>query len=77
MTEKFDVQKELSALNAQTRSIRKRCYSARKSRLDRYKFELLELKKAGASNAELQRFLRGKRIKVAHSTVSRWLINNG
>lgn len=74
---KFDVQKELLALKDQTKSIRKRVYSARKSRLDKFKFELLELHKAGGSIAELQRFLRANRIKVAHSTVSRWLNTHG
>lgn len=70
----FDVQSELSVLKEQTRSIRKRSYSARKSRLDKYKYQLLELKQAGATSAELQRWLRSnKRIKVAHSTVTRWL----
>ena len=74
----FDVQSELSALKAQTKSMRKRSYSARKSRLDKYKHELLELHQAGATGAELQRWLRAnKRIKVAHSTVLRWLEKNG
>lgn len=75
--DEFNVQKELLALKVQTKSIRKRSYSARKSRLDKFKFELLELHKAGCSIAELQRFLRSKRIKVAHSTVSRWLVKYG
>lgn len=73
----FDVQKELLALKAQTKSIRKQRYSARKSRLDKFKFELLALHKAGSSIAELQRFLRAKRIKVVHSTVARWVKANG
>ncbi|KXI20923.1 hypothetical protein AS132_23885 [Photobacterium sanguinicancri] len=74
----FDVQCELSALKAQTQAIRKRAYSARKSRLDKYKFELLALHHAGANTAELQRWLRtNNRIKVAHSTVLRWLDKNG
>lgn len=74
----FNVQSELLELKSQTQSIRKRSYSARKSRLDKYKFQLLELYKAGATGAELQRWLRkNKRIKVAHSTVLRWLEKNG
>lgn len=32
---------------------------------------------AGASVAELQRWLRERRIKVAHSTVARWLARHG
>jgi hypothetical protein len=73
----FDVQKEILALKSQTKLIRKQRYSARKSRLDKFKFELLALHKAGSSNAELQRFLRAKRIKVVHSTVARWINTNG
>ncbi|ELV8625803.1 MULTISPECIES: hypothetical protein [Vibrio] len=74
----FDVQSELSALKDQTQTIRKRSYSTRKSRLDKYKYQLLELHQAGATGAELQRWLRtNKRIKVAHSTVLRWLEKHG
>ncbi len=74
----FDVQSELSALKAQTQAIRKRTYTARKSRLDKYKFELLELHRAGATVAELQRWLKkNKRCKMAHSSISRWLEKHG
>lgn len=73
----FDIQKELLVLKDQTKLIRKQRYSARKSRLDKFKFELLSLYKAGSSIAELQRFLRANRIKVVHSTVSRWVKSNG
>lgn len=76
-TEDFDVKKEFITLKKQTKLIRKRVYSSRKSRLDKYKFELLSLHKAGCSIAEIQRFLRTKRIKVVHSTVSRWVKSNG
>ena len=73
----FDVEKELLALKKQTKVIRKRNYSVRKSRLDKFKFELLSLYRAGNSIAELQRFLRAHRIKVVHSTVARWVKSNG
>ena len=73
----FDVQKERDILKKQTQAIRKRSYSARKSRLDKFKFQLLQLKEVGNTIAELQRFLRNKRIKVSHSTISRWLKKNG
>lgn len=74
----FNVQNELLALKAQTKTIRKRSYSARKSRLDTYRTPLLELYQAGATCAEIQRWLRSnKRIKVAHSTVLRWLEKHG
>ncbi len=66
----FDPKAELIKLQNQTKSIRKLSYSS--SRLDRYKTELLLLRKEGASIAELQRWLRANRVKVAWSTVSRW-----
>lgn len=69
----FDVHQEAEALRQQTRIIRKRSYSRRKSRLDQYKGELLALRREGCSIAELQRWLRKKRIKVVHSTIARWL----
>lgn len=73
---KFDPKTEAADLKSQTKSIRKRTYFQRKSRLDKFKFELLELKNAGCKISELQRFLKSKRINVAHSTVSRWVKNN-
>lgn len=71
----FDPDLEVNKLKKQTSTIRKKRYS--KSRLDRYKGELLSLSNAGATCAELQRFLRTKRIKVAYTTVSRWLAKHG
>ena len=71
----FDAESEVKKLKQQTTTIRKKQYY--KSRLDRYKGELLALHQAGASCAELQRFLRTKRIKVVHSTVARWLLKHG
>lgn len=74
----FDVHDELSELKAHSQAIRKRTYSARKSRLDKYTHQLLALHQAGATAAELQRWLRRqKRVKVAHSTVLRWLKKHG
>lgn len=69
----FDKKAETERLKQQTRIIRKKNYTRRKSRLDRYKGELLALQKEGCTTAELQRWLREKRIKVVHSTVARWL----
>ena len=71
----LDVDAELARLKAQSQSIRKKRF--RKSRLDRYHGELLSLHRAGAKPAELQRWLRSKRVKVVLSTVIRWLENNG
>ncbi len=74
MTE-FNPSSELAVLRRQTSTIRKRRYA--RSRLDRFQDELISLHQAGASVAELQRWLRSRRIKVAHSTVSRWLAKHG
>lgn len=71
----FDPDFEVKKLKEQTSIIRKTRFS--QSRLDRYKGELLTLSQSGATCAELQRYLRTKRIKVVHSTVARWLAKNG
>ena len=71
----FDIDTELDLLRRQTSEIRKKRYS--RSRLDRYRGELLLLHRGGASVAELQRWLRARRIRVVHTTVARWIDKNG
>ena len=71
----FDIDTELDLLRRQTSEIRKKRFS--RSRLDRYRGELLQLHRAGASVAELQRWLRARRIRVVHSSVARWIARNG
>lgn len=71
----FSALNEVKKLKNQTKTIRRKRYG--KSRLDRYKKQLITLRDNGASIAELQRWLRAKRIKVEWSTVSRWLNKNG
>ena len=71
----FNADTELEALRRQTGEIRRRRYT--RSRLDRYRGELLLLHRGGASVAELQRWLRARRIRVVHSTVARWIARNG
>ena len=72
----FDAKTQSEILKQQTKEIRKQRY--RRSKLDRYKFELLSLKELGTSVAELQRFLRKEhRIIVHHSTLSRWVKKHG
>jgi len=74
----FDPAAEVEALKAQTKTIRKRSYTQRKSRLDKFHTELVAMHKHGATIAELTRWLRKKKaIKVAESTVNRWLKNHG
>ena len=70
-----DIDTELGALRRQTSEIRKKRYS--RSRLDRYGNKLQQLHQAGASVAELQRWLRARRIRVVHTTVARWIDKNG
>ena len=70
-----DIDTELGALRRQTSEIRKKRYA--RSRLDRYRGELLLLHRGGASVAELRRWLRARRISVVHSTVARWIDKNG
>lgn len=67
----FDVESELAMLEAQKRLIRKKRYRA--SSLDRYHGELMQLRNAGATPADLQRWLRKNRIDVHLTTVTRWL----
>lgn len=71
----FDPLTELANLRQQTALIRKKIYAP--SRLDRHRAELLALHRAGASTAELQRWLQAHRIRVVHSTVARWLAKQG
>ena len=70
----FDARTELAELRRQTAEIRRRRYT--KSRQDRYRGQLIHLRRNGASVAELQRWLRDHRIRVVHSTVARWVTKN-
>jgi hypothetical protein len=49
----FDPVAEVEALKAQTKTIRKRSYTQRKSRLDKFHTELVAMHKHGATIAEL------------------------
>ncbi|WP_040572183.1 hypothetical protein [Shewanella benthica] len=71
----FDSKLELDILQLQTKQIRKTRYS--RSRLDKYREQLLELRQKGASTSQLQRWLHTKKMNTAWSTVSRWLQKNG
>lgn len=73
----FDPVVEVQKLKQQTQLIRKRPYFRRQSRLDKYKGELLSMYRAGARPAELQRWLKAKRINVVLTTVLRYLKKNG
>ncbi|QTH70436.1 hypothetical protein [Pseudoalteromonas xiamenensis] len=70
----FNVNKEVSFLKAQSQLItRKR---KKPSKLDQFSSQLRKLFAAGASKAELQRWLARKDIHVQWTTVKRWLDKN-
>ena len=71
----FDAAAEAARLKADTRARRRRRRTA--SRLDRHTHELLALYEAGASVAELQRWLEARRVRVHQTTVGRWLRRRG
>lgn len=72
MTQQFNAAVELTALKEQRKTMRQKVY--RKSRLTRYRAELVALKNAGASLNDIALWLRQKkRIKVSHTTVMRFL----
>jgi hypothetical protein len=73
--ENFNVNNEVMQLKRQTKMSRQKRYG--QSRLDQYKNQLIALYSDGSTIAELQRWLRGKRVKVEWSTVSRWMNKNG
>ena len=67
----FDADAQLISLRSR-RSIARRRRRYR-SRLDRYRAELVELRRIGATVAELTTWLHQRRCCVAASTVSRYL----
>lgn len=66
---------EVAKLRQQTRAIRQPRYS--RSRLDKFAGELISLHAEGATIAELQRWLRKRRISVQYTTVYRWITKHG
>ncbi len=76
MTE-LDDTSELKKRQEESQKIRYRYYKKHRSRLDRYKGELLTLHRAGTTCKDLQGWLREQRINVDISTVRRWLSKNG
>ncbi len=73
----FDAQTIAACLKSESRVRRKpRTYAQRRSLLDNYKHELLQLDAVGCNGSELQRWIAEKGIKVERSTVNRWLHRN-
>lgn len=70
--ETFDAQVEVERIRARRAEARRRLY--RRSRLDRYRAELVAMKRAGASCADLVEWLRVKhRCRINRSSVDRYL----
>ena len=70
----FDPDKEVAELKQDSKLRKKRSYSQRKSRLDKYHAEIEGLRQRGSTIAEITRWLsKRKRFTVAESTVHRWL----
>jgi hypothetical protein len=73
----FDAQTIAAHLKSESRIRRKpRTYAQRRSLLDNYKHELLQLDAVGCNGSELQRWIAEKGITVERSTVNRWLHRN-
>ena len=71
----LDAEAEIASLNRRL-AIRKKRSRYGTSRLDKYRNEILALRKKVATLAALQMWLRDRRIKVEQSTISRWLKKN-
>lgn len=70
--ETFDPQAEVERIRARRAEARRKLY--RKSRLDKYRAELVAMKQAGASCADLAEWLRvNHRCKVNRSSIDRYL----
>jgi hypothetical protein len=68
----FDAQTEIQKIRLRKQLKRKKHY--RKSRLQPYRSELVQMRQAGVSYPDLALWLRAeKRIKVHHTTVMRYL----
>jgi hypothetical protein len=70
--ETFDAQKEVEWIRNRRAEARRKLYH--KSRLDRYRSELVALRRAGASCADLVEWLRvNHRLKIHRSSIDRYL----
>ena len=70
--ETFDAQAEVERIRSRRAEARRKLF--RKSRLDRYRTELLAMRQAGASCADLAEWLRvSHRCKINRSSIDRYL----
>lgn len=75
MHQTFNAAEEVERLQA-LRAIQRKPGRFRRSRLDRFAFELLELKRNGARTIDLTLWLKEQRICVHATTVARWIEKN-
>jgi hypothetical protein len=71
--DEFNALAEFKKQRERTKLIRKKSY--RKSKLDDFSGELVELRNLGSSLSELQQTLKEKNVNADTSTISRWLKN--
>lgn len=70
--ETFNAQTEVDRIRTRRTEARRKMY--RKSRLDKHRSELVAMKQAGASCADLVEWLRiSRRLKVHRSSIDRYL----
>jgi len=65
------IRDEVEQINEKLKLRRKKKYAT--SKLDRFKPELIALRKEGVTLEGLQLWLREKRVRVGVSSISRWL----
>ena len=69
--ETFDARAEVERIRARRAEGRRKQY--RKSRLDRYRVELVAMRNAGASCADLAEWLKLHRCRIHRSSIDRYL----
>ena len=69
----FDVTKEIEQALEKLKKSKQKNYKRSTSRLNRYQAQLVTMRRAGATMAILQEWLKSHRCKVAQSTIWRFL----
>lgn len=69
----FNPEVEVAALKAESQLLRKRRYKRRISVIDPHRNHIIKLYEYGATNTEIQRYLKKKGVNVALSTVTRYM----
>ena len=69
----FDVTKEIERTLEKLKKTKQKNYKRSTSRLNRYQSQLVAMRRAGATMAILQEWLKSHHCKVAQSTIWRFL----